>query len=266
MLAKKTKNNKNILQDFLIYTCALQALGYGLNAFRQKLEINSDYLLSKGFSEGIALVAPYLLGLLFFYNAWMIISKRRSFDLMLSGSAILLLSLMSFMKFKGEFYGLVLPARASRFLLPMVSAVLFSTTDKKLSLNKVQNILMVLISLTFIGHGLKCLMHYQGFAAYLDSFFNGLIGLKLNEQQFHIILDIIGLVDLMAAACALLNIKRTWMLGYMFSWATIAAFSRVIHYGWIGYDQIIIRAAYIGIPLIVMWMIVQKSKLNKLSV
>ena len=241
LMNSKVFEDKTVFQKILIFACILQNIGYGANAFLGKLAISEAYLLKHQFPAYLAAIIPVALGIYFFYAAFMMY-KNDSKAFLHSSIAIFSLCLIKTLNFQ-NYFGLVLTARGSRFALPLVTYIFL----EKFSIQKhIYRAVEIFLALTFISHGLKCLMHYETFNLYISSFLS-FIG--IGHSYNHLILEIIGIVDIIFAGFLIAGKQRKASLVYMLLWASIAACSRFFAYGPLGFFQVLIRAAYISIPL-----------------
>jgi len=112
--------------------------------------------------------------------------------------------------------------------------------------------LRIAIALTFFGHGVKVLFHSSSFLHLISASELNVLGTTvLNPQATLLMLDFIAIVDLIAA---LLIVSTRWPLIpiYMGLWTFVTASSRVLANGPASWDDIVIRAAYYGIPLAIL--------------
>ncbi len=228
---------------------ALSCIGYASQMVRQKLEINTEALLSWGASPSLATAIPWLLGATFVALAVIILRNPHRYALWATFGLVAFLTGMKTLHF-GTFFGLTPMARASRYLLPVALLMLSEWHNKQEGQpNTILTILRLAIAMTFFGHGVKVLFHHDSFLALIAGFEQNILGVDLfNPAMTTLMLDVVGVVDLIAAGLILTTRWKPIAL-YMAGWTFLTATSRVFANGLVAWDDIAIRASYYGIPL-----------------
>ena len=149
---------------------------------------------------------------------------------------------------------LVIVGGAVRILLPVALIVLIRPKEDRCQSTKQLAvgmwILRIATAMTFAGHGIQCLYLDNVFVDYLLAGARNILGWDAAESTMQSMLRIIGVVDLLMASLILLQRWRFVPL-YMAVWASIGAWSRVVHNGWIAHFEVTVRSANYCVPLAV---------------
>jgi len=148
---------------------------------------------------------------------------------------------------------LILFGRASRILLPLILLLWTwpSSAQGKALGGHVTSAVWLMrfaVSATFLAHGIECLLLSAEFVDYLLAAAHNLIGWDADESTMHVVLRVIGLIDLLIALLVL-STRWRWVPLYMACWALVAAFSRIVEYGWMSHFDVTVRSANYCIPL-----------------
>ena len=249
MLQKYQRSWPNLAILILQIATALSCIGYASQMVRQKLEINTEMLLSLGTSPILATAIPWLLGLTLLGLAVSILRKPHPYALWATFGLIAFLTGMKTLGF-GDYFGLTPFARAARYLLPVALLLLIEWNKRRDGQpNAILTIMRLAIAMTFFGHGTKVLFHSSSFLNLITGFEQNIVGFDLfNPVMTTVMLDVIGIVDLVAAVL-ILTTRWHWVALYMAGWTFLTATSRVFANGLVAWDDIVIRASYYGIPL-----------------
>lgn len=145
-----------------------------------------------------------------------------------------------------------LPAHAARIAAPLALAAIEPWPGRfagsRVRLEGTVWLLRVAAACTFAVHGYEALRLNPQFIDYLIAAADRCLGWKLPESQAVLALNIIGVVDVLAAA-GLLVARLRWLAAYMAFWGTVTALARVVYAGLpVGYETLV-RAAHAGVPL-----------------
>lgn len=259
-------NGKRSLIDLAILclqiTVALGSIGYASQAFRQKLEINTEVLIGWGTSPYIANIIPALMGAAFLVLAVLVLWKPTPKVIWSTFTLILLLTVLKTFQGNGFASSLAIPSRATRFLAPVALLMLMEwRKDRSTSFMATLNIMRIALALTFVGHGVKVLFHGKSYFHLLGSSQVNLLGTQIFSPEVTVfLLDSIAVLDITVAILVLVTRWQALPL-YMAAWTFITATSRVTANGLVAWDDIPIRGAYYG-TAIAIFLLYQWLKAN----
>ncbi len=148
----------------------------------------------------------------------------------------------------GSYYAWVGPlAWACRMLAPACLALALSGRGEwAVRLSRVA------VASTFAAHGLEALWRHPKFIDLILASTNRLLGFFPTQASAESILGVIGVVDLIVAALALLGVRWRWLWGWAAFWGALTAASRITQHGVGGIGYGLARAPHALLPLFVM--------------
>ena len=173
--------------------------------------------------------------------------------------ALLAFYLVMMALFKGinggaKYSELAIPAQATRWMACVALAVwiLMHSGSKGKRLESVSWILVIAASLTFATHGYEALMGHPAFRDLLYGAFES-ISVKISEHTVFVLLKLIGIMDVSLALIILFTRKKSVFL-WMAIWGGMAALSRPIAFGDVGFEDALLRIANFGIPMLLFFL------------
>ena len=140
---------------------------------------------------------------------------------------------------RDRFSALTIPSHAARYVAPIALALIWQRRQiSQWFVGNIELILRVAIGMTFIGHGVKCLLH-SGKMVTLIQAFSSSLGMEVAVSSIHGLLDVIGIVDILVASWIIISPSVFHAL-YMAFWAFVAANSRLFIDGLSSFDEVII--------------------------
>ncbi|MEM7531797.1 MAG: hypothetical protein AAF639_06465 [Chloroflexota bacterium] len=247
----------------LQFAVALSCIGYASQMFRQKLEINTASLIEWGTSPYLATLIPALFGLAFIGIAIAVVWKPKPVYLWSAFGLIVLLTAMKTVEL-GTYFGLTMPSRAARYMLPIALLMLMQWYNNQYVKQGrgvvesiptgVMTVMRLSIALTFFGHGTKVMFHSSKFLGLIEKSSITFFGMPIfSEAAIYLMLDAIAIIDLVVVFLILAT-RWNWVPIYMGLWTLMTASSRVTANGIASWDDIVIRASYYGIPLAIFFM------------
>ena len=143
---------------------------------------------------------------------------------------------------------LSIPAHATRFILPVVLAMLIWRPSA--SRSTANWLLRIACASTFASHGMEALLLNPSFQDLIYSF-AALFGVKASSEVSHMLLRCIGTMDILLALGVLL-VHNPGMLRWMAFWGLITAFARPLTISWLAWPELAIRLANVTCP----WLII----------
>ena len=142
---------------------------------------------------------------------------------------------------------LAIPAHATRWMLPIVLALLVLMKDR---IKPTANwLLRIACASTFAIHGWEAFQLHPGFQDLV--FISGrLIGAEPSTEVCHVLLHGIGIMDGLLALSVLL-IHSPGTLRWMTFWGLLTAFSRPLTMGWAAWPELATRLANGAVPLLI---------------
>lgn len=165
--------------------------------------------------------------------------------------------------------------QAARIAAP-ICLILLDPWPRKTALSQTQVdvamwLLRIAIAVTFIAHGYEALgvaawgvRHNPRFIDYLILSAQNLCGYRLSQDAAGVLLNVIGVIDFVAAVL-ILCVRLRVVAFYMAFWGLVTAFSRITSAGLAGmgtvYPATLIRMAHAGVPLAVglYWCLLKRS-------
>jgi hypothetical protein len=117
--------------------------------------------------------------------------------------------------------------------------------------------LRLALAAVFASHGVEALRANPAFIDLIISTAANVIDTRVTESTARTLLEIVGVIDLVAAGAMLLRLNPV-LLGWAAFWAGITAFSRLTANGWGAYPDVLIRASYYLGP-VVLWLLMKKQ-------
>ncbi|MCC5876659.1 MAG: hypothetical protein JJU11_10620 [Candidatus Sumerlaeia bacterium] len=108
--------------------------------------------------------------------------------------------------------------------------------------------LRIAVAVVFAVHGFQALGRHPGFIDLLIGTSRNLIGYRLTESTAVVMLQVIGVVDVIVAIAVLIGKWRP-LLAWLCFWSAITAASRVTALGIMSYPEILLRSSHILAPV-----------------
>lgn len=140
-------------------------------------------------------------------------------------------------------------SQSLRYTAPLALAV-FLLPGKIWKYFTVMWMLRIALAIVFAFHGFQALGKHPGFIDLLIGTFRNLLGYRLTESNAVVLLQVIGVVDVIVAVL-ILGGKWRVLLAWLCFWSTITAFSRVTALGIMSYTEVLLRASHILAPVAV---------------
>ena len=149
---------------------------------------------------------------------------------------------------------LAIPAQATRWMACIALAVwiLMHSGSKQKRLELVTWILVIAASLTFATHGYEAFMGHPAFRDLLYGAFES-ISVEISEHTVFVLLKLIGIMDISLSLIILFTRKKGVFL-WMAIWGGLAALSRPIAFGGVGFEDALLRIANFGIPMLLFFL------------
>lgn len=119
------------------------------------------------------------------------------------------------------------------------------------------------LCVVFAVHGLEALRVHPEFVDLIISTAANLFDIRITERAATVMLQGIGVLDVMVAAAILFR-PRPAVLWWAAFWGAITAFSRVTAYGSGGYPEVLVRTAHFTGP-IALWLLARARAAEKAS-
>jgi len=172
----------------------------------------------------------------------------------LLGGYLMLMALFKGINGGAMYSELAIPAHATRWMACVALAVwiLMQSASRKTRLAAVTWILIVAASLTFATHGFEAFM---GHPAFRDLLYGGFefISVEVSEGTVLVLLKLIGIMDIGLALYILVKRKKSVFL-WMAIWGGLAALSRPIAFGDVGFEDALLRIANFGVPMLLFFL------------
>ena len=197
----------------------------------------------------VCLIAAWLL-----LVPWCQRQKWFSLGYVLLGGYLIMMALFKGINGGAAYSELAIPAQATRWLACVALAVWIlmrsATTEKRLG--TVTWILIFAASLTFVTHGFEAFMAHPAFRDLLYGAFEA-ISVDVSERTVFVLLKLIGIMDISLALIILFTRKKSVFL-WMAIWGGLAALSRPIAFGDIGFEDALLRIANFGVPMLLFFL------------
>lgn len=140
-----------------------------------------------------------------------------------------------------------------RIAAPLALAMLFSTElhrwlGAKLALQSTGWVLRIAIAVVFTIHGIEAFLGHPRFIDYIIGTSWNLFGYEIAESTTRIIMQVIGVVDIVVAAAVIIRPARP-VLYWMAFWGFITALSRVTTFGLSHHYEVLVRFSHFLAPL-----------------
>lgn len=109
------------------------------------------------------------------------------------------------------------------------------------------------IASTFALHGVEALSLHPAFVDLIIGAGHRFFGVWWSESTVHLMLRVIGGVDLIVAALLLSGKRWTKLAMYLALWGFVTALSRVVEWGPSGWGEASLRACHGALPLALWW-------------
>jgi hypothetical protein len=192
------------------------------------------------------------------------VRKYRAFAhiYLVMGIYLLLLSYYKGVNGGAMFSELSIPAHATRWLpcFALWGWLAWTPKIKERQMRLTTWLLVIATSLTFSIHGHEAIMINPRFVDLLYGVFER-FSIPLSETVCHTLLWIIGLMDVIFAVLILWVRKKSLLL-WMAVWGALTAFSRPLAFGFIFWEESLLRIGNCLVPLAVMALIILKHRTN----
>lgn len=140
-----------------------------------------------------------------------------------------------------------------RIAAPLALAMLFSTElhrwlGARLALQGTGWVLRIAIAIVFTIHGIEAFLGHPRFIDYIIGTSWNLFGYDIAESTTRIIMQVIGVVDILVAAAVIIRPVRP-VLYWMAFWGFITALSRVTTFGFSHHYEVLVRFSHFLAPL-----------------
>ena len=127
-------------------------------------------------------------------------------------------------------------------------------------------LLRVSIALTFIGHGIECLLLKAVFVDYLYAVLAYLPFVSLSSDAVDMLMRVIGGLDIACGVILLFPYRMRKFVLWMAFWGIATAFVRMVFGGWGNYPECLLRLIHGGLPccLYLLWNYSEKGKYEKI--
>jgi len=136
-------------------------------------------------------------------------------------------------------------AQAVRWLAPVALILLVAGRARS-----AMWVLLIASCATFIGHGIKDVLHYKDYLEIIDNTFTNYTDIKWPEEKTRAVLRAIGIADIICASLLLLTRWR-WLALPMAVWGGVAAVSRVTANGAGDWPEVLLRVCNAAAPFVV---------------
>lgn len=136
-------------------------------------------------------------------------------------------------------------AQAVRWLAPVALILLVAGRVRS-----AMWVLLIASCATFIGHGIKDVLHYKDYLEIIDNTLTNYTDIKWPEEKTRAVLRAIGIADIICAGLLLLTRWR-WLALPMAVWGGVAAVSRVTANGAGDWPEVLLRVCNAAAPFVV---------------
>jgi len=209
----------------------------------------NSLLVVAGFGAGPTQVVDYVAGFVLVLLAGMVLARPLRWVLALVALWFALHALAGWWNHATDadalFYQLGPAAQAVRWLAPVGLILLVSGYVRS-----AMWVLLVASCATFIGHGIKDVLHYNPYVDLINNTLTNHTDIKWPLEKTKMVLRAIGFIDIAAAGLLLLSRWR-WLALPMAIWGGIAAFSRVTANGAEAWPEVLLRVCNAAVPFVV---------------
>lgn len=201
-----------------------------------------SFWIEKGLAVGLLLC---LVGIFF--------KLTYQFSLWVITIFIVFYTLLSYFNGGKAFLELSLISSISKWGLPILTMISIKYAYKRVArFNKwFLWALQFSIFLIFLSHGIGCFLKNGVYIDYILNFFRDYTSISLKQNDAELLLDIIGIVDVIVAILVLIKPFKS-LLYWLIFWGLLTALLRILDASILNYVEFLIRVPHFGLPLLLL--------------
>jgi hypothetical protein len=176
-------------------------------------------------------------------------------------------ALLSYFNGGKAFLELSLISAVSKWWLPLLTSIAINAHyHQKDSLNRGFLFgIQLSIFLIFMSHGIGCFLKNALYIDYIIGFVGDYTPFSIKQYQAEQLLNIIGIIDVVVAVLVLVKPSKN-LLYWLIFWGLLTSLLRIVDAGIFNYTEFLIRTPHFGLPIAMLIIWNEKTKVKNYSV
>ena len=256
MLSGETSGSRS-WGNLLIFALFLQVSAWAYEGYFNSTPLNSILFLNFDLADSTASLIDNISAIVSLSSFFLFLFTKKANILLVPLAYAIALPICTMVLHSSFACELALLTHGARIGLPLV-LFLYYRGEQNWTIDK-RFLIRFTVGLTFVGHGIECLMEHPKFTDFLIEGFGMGFGMELTEETAIQILILIGAVDIVLGITGLIK-PRVWIYSWMAFWGLLTAAARVMYFQWDGIFPMLLRSAHWALPTIAVLMILEKKK------